>query len=704
MALVIGQIVGGHYQIIRALGSGGFGQTYLAKDQYLPGTPACVVKQLKPQATDPNTLQIARRLFETEAKVLYQLGNHDQIPRLFAYFEENQEFYLVQEFVEGHNLSQELPLGTQLSEAEVSTLLQDILEILIFVHQQNVIHRDINPHNLIRRQKDGKLVLIDFGAVKQVSTQLLQPGGQNPYTVAIGTPGFLSSEQANGSPKLSSDIYAVGMIGIQALTGVFPHQFAKDPDTDEIIWQNQAQVSPEFAKVLDKMVRYDFRQRYHSAEETLQALKSLTQLSSATLALQTVPASKPPVAGKKPTKVRSKPWKILILLFLIGVGITAGVSIVNTLNFASATDLYKQGETFLDLKRYQEALTAYKKALKIRPDYLEAWAGQGDALFHLKQSKEALDAYDKAIQIQPDYLEAWRGRGYALTQLQRFEEAVDSFNKALEIQSEDPESWKGQGDVLISLKRYEEAVKSYDQAVKFQSKDEQAWYKRGWALHNLQKYTDAVSSFDKALELKSDYAQAWYHRGNSLINQERYQEATESYDKVVQFQPEFYQAWHSKGNTLLKLQQYKEAIAAYDQVIKNKSDFYEAWYNKGWALHQLQRYEEAVNAYDRVLQIKRNDYLAAYNRGNALYSLKRYEKAITSYQRAVQIKPEHYESWYSLGNTLVNLKRYSEAIAAYDKAIQYKPDYQKAIESRKQAQEAQLKSDPVQSQDEKNSN
>src|SRR6476469_8154976 len=138
MNQIIGQTLGGHYQITSHLGGGGFGQTYLAKDQYLPGNPLCVVKQLKPQATDPFTLQTARRLFDTEAKILYQLGTHDQIPRLFAYFEENKEFYLVQEFIEGHDLSQELTpaiIGGQLSEGEVICLLQDVLEILEFVHQ-----------------------------------------------------------------------------------------------------------------------------------------------------------------------------------------------------------------------------------------------------------------------------------------------------------------------------------------------------------------------------------------------------------------------------------------------------------------------------------------------------------------------------------------------------------------------------------------
>jgi serine/threonine protein kinase len=284
MNLGLGQTIGGRYEILTQLGQGGFGKTFIAQDRHLPGNHQCVVKQLKPQATDPSSLETARRLFDTEAKVLYQLGSHEQIPQLFAYFEENQEFYLVQELIAGDDLSKELTPGKQLSEDQVISLLSNILEILEFVHQHNVIHRDINPRNLIRRQQDGKLVLIDFGAVKQVSTQVIK-GGKTSYTIAIGTPGYRPSEQANGYPRLSSDIYAVGMVGIQALTGILPEQLPTNPDTCEISWQDQVSVSPELAKILDKMVRYDFRERYSSATSALQALTDLTEAPNTTRAL-----------------------------------------------------------------------------------------------------------------------------------------------------------------------------------------------------------------------------------------------------------------------------------------------------------------------------------------------------------------------------------------------------------------------------------
>lgn len=266
---MLGTTLRGRYEIIRLLGKGGFAETYLAKDKDLPGNPCCVVKRLKPQFTNPFALQTARRLFEQEAQVLYQLGNHEQIPRLLAHFQENQDFYLVQDCIEGNVLSQELKTGRKWSEEEVINFLEDLLNILKYVHQQNVIHRDIKPANLIRRSQDGKLVLIDFGAVKQISALAANLEGK---TIAIGTPGYMPCEQNSGHPQFNSDIYALGIIAIQALTGISPDQLPRHPNTSEILWKSLVKIDPRLVSILDKMVRYDFRERYQSVSQVLQAL------------------------------------------------------------------------------------------------------------------------------------------------------------------------------------------------------------------------------------------------------------------------------------------------------------------------------------------------------------------------------------------------------------------------------------------------
>ncbi len=278
------------YKIIQPLGSGGFGKTYLAEDLDIPINPKlkCVVKHLKPENQDEALLKIAKGLFNREAEILYRLDKiHSQVPKLFAHFEENGEFYLVQEFIDGHDLSKEIIAGQPWCEAEVKKLLRDVLEVLAVIHQQNIIHRDIKPQNIMRRQ-DGKIVLIDFGAVKEIKCLETNTQGQATSNILIGTNGYMPNEQANGRPKLCSDVYAVGMLGIQALTGILPRDLPEDPVTGEIIWRDRANVSDRFAEVLTTMVRSHFSQRYQTAAE---ALEALTQL--------------PPPPSPKPNRWRS---------------------------------------------------------------------------------------------------------------------------------------------------------------------------------------------------------------------------------------------------------------------------------------------------------------------------------------------------------------------------------------------------------------
>ncbi|MDZ7962206.1 MAG: CHASE2 domain-containing serine/threonine-protein kinase [Aulosira sp. DedQUE10] len=269
-------LLGKRYQISKILGSGGFGCSYLAYDTQRPGNPSCVVKQLMPARRDTKFLEVARRLFKTEAEILEALGRHQQIPELLAYFEENEEFYLVEEYIPGHTLHEELPpvQGVK-NESIVIDMLKGVLEVLEFVHEHRVIHRDIKPTNIIRSADDHRLVLIDFGAVK-----LMQPPNSEQTelaTVAIGTRGYAPSEQFAGHPRLCSDIYALGMIAIQALTGIQPQELHPDPETGNIIWRSHAQVSEELAEILDKMVRYHFSDRYQSAIAVLEDLKSIVK-------------------------------------------------------------------------------------------------------------------------------------------------------------------------------------------------------------------------------------------------------------------------------------------------------------------------------------------------------------------------------------------------------------------------------------------
>jgi serine/threonine protein kinase len=305
------------YKLLNLIGSGGMSQAFLAEDTQRPSNPQCVVKRLRPLSQDPKLLAIARTLFQREAEVLEHLGEHDRIPRLLAHFEENQEFYLVEEFVDGHTLETELKPGQPWSEAKVIEFLLEILPILEFIHSQNVIHRDIKPDNIIRRDRDGCLVLIDFGAVRQVQADLT---ASNPALAAtiVGTFGYMPTEQAYGHPRLNSDLYALGMICIQAITGLTLSQLQVDHRTGEFHWPEVVPVS-RLTAVLSAMVRNLSKDRYPNATEALKAVKDLQTQLRPSPATQLQPSA--PEAQSAKNRGLRRP------LSLLGVGMAAALGV-----------------------------------------------------------------------------------------------------------------------------------------------------------------------------------------------------------------------------------------------------------------------------------------------------------------------------------------------------------------------------------------
>ncbi|WP_035992128.1 serine/threonine-protein kinase [Leptolyngbya sp. KIOST-1] len=258
----------GRYRMIRALGRGGFGATFLARDEMLPGKPPCVIKQLRPSAEAPHILDMARDLFKREAKILGMIGNHPQLPRLLDYFESGQEFFLVQEYINGFTLQQEVKRGGPFTEAGVKQFLSEILAMVQYVHDNHVIHRDIKPANIIRRDQDKKLVLIDFGAVKdKVNPLQAANSDQTALTAyAIGTPGYAPPEQMAMRPVYASDIYALGVTCIYLLSGKAPKDLNYDPHTGELLWREHVHISDHFAGVLQKMLEISVKHRYQSVE------------------------------------------------------------------------------------------------------------------------------------------------------------------------------------------------------------------------------------------------------------------------------------------------------------------------------------------------------------------------------------------------------------------------------------------------------
>ncbi|MEY2983785.1 MAG: serine/threonine kinase [Cyanobacteriota bacterium] len=315
---MVTSLLNNRYQIIETLGRGGFGETFLAKDTHMPSTRPCVIKHLKPVLESSDLPPWLRERFQREATTLEALGEaHAQIPNLYAYFSEGDDFYLVQEWVSGLTLTQAQAKRGRFSSTAVEELLLGILPVLDFIHQRRIIHRDIKPDNIILRERDDLPILIDFGVIKEAMGTLVNPDGRSAYSVALGTPGYMAPEQAAGRPVFSSDLYSLGLTAIFLLTGKSPQYLKNDSRTGEILWQSEAPyVSPSLVTVINQAIRYHPRERFKSALEMRQALlgpvqqsKPVTAQSSPAVGLPLSQHTEPTLmVGGNPRQSREPGW------------------------------------------------------------------------------------------------------------------------------------------------------------------------------------------------------------------------------------------------------------------------------------------------------------------------------------------------------------------------------------------------------------
>jgi len=487
------------YIIKEYLGSGRFGNTYLAENRKSRQTYPCVIKQLKLE--NYNDLAIEKIKYEVAALTL--LGSHNRIPKLRDSFEASGEnyisdqsaFYLVQEHIEGEDIRQELSQKSW-SKDQVIDFLKQLLEILKFIHSNNVIHCDIKPSNIIRRS-DGNFVLIDFGSVKKAVSFSENVSHSSSSTQSVGTKHYMSPEQAQGNKQIgfNSDIYALGITAIQALTGKEPNQLGEwDSLTGKYNWSDNIQVDKKLVKILDKMVDVDpVERRYKSAQEVLNDLGKLD--------------------GKNifdfQSLIKRKFWM---------AGIIFGAIVLSMLSWSILVDL--------NLKKN------YKQGFKLQQD-AEKLKRRGYAQEANETYIQALQYYNRAIEIDSKNPETWINKGYIYSQLGKPKDSQDSCKNALNT-AINPENSVIQAEayncIAVSFqqqKDYEKATENHNQArAKYQEVYEE--YSR-----NSSNTREILLLYAKALFNQSDTFLKWgssiEEKGNNLVNnqaaQKKYQEA-----------------------------------------------------------------------------------------------------------------------------------------------------------------------------------
>jgi len=332
------------------------------------------------------------------------------------------------------------------------------------------------------------------------------------------------------------------------------------------------------------------------------------------------------------------------------------------------------GLALAGLRRFDEAIECYDRALLLRPSYTEAQFNRSVAIQTLGRFSEALESYECVLKISPGHAPALCNRGLVLEQLGRLDDAAESYHRALVARPDFVEALSNRGNVLSRLGRFAEAIVNYDRALAASSDLAEVHYNRGNALVALGQSLEAIEAYDCAIIAKPDYAEALCNRGVALAALGRNDEALASYDRALALAPDFSEAMSNRGNVLKALGRLNDALESYDRALIARPDDAQALFNRGVVLHDLKLFEQALASYDRVLAARRDHADALSNRGDALRELGLLEDAVASYDRALGVRPDSAEVLSDRANVLKTLRRFDDALANYDDALRLSPD------------------------------
>jgi tetratricopeptide (TPR) repeat protein len=639
-------LLDGHYRILKVLNDGEKGKTYLVEDVNLPSSQF-IVNQLCPPSSNAQTLTILHRVFASKAATLEKLGQeHDQIQKIIAYFEENEEFYIVQEFISGNPLTDEIIQGKTLKQDQVINCLLEILEVLVIVHSYGVIHRDIKPANIIRRESDKKLVLVNFGIFNEAITN------------TVDNLEYMPIEQVNGNVKYNSDIYALGIVAIAALRGLSAKEIShlrnqKNQITGEIIWRNNnLKINRKLAKIINRMVRFDHRKRYQYATEVLNDLKKITNVEQ--------------------DRQKQDHQKLLVVMTAIAGCITLSVGAWFLQSPKPATDaekkLYQDGVNKYDAGNYEGAIEDLNQAIELNPQSALAYNRRGDAYYRLGDYEQAQADSSQAILLNPQDANAYFDRGFAFSELGKYKEAIADYTQAIKLNSEDAYAYYGRGLAHVELKDNKGAMADFSKAIALKPQYTEAYLQRGILHRRLRQRLEAIQDFDQVIKMNPSDAKAYYQRGlTQSINKQQYA-AIKDYTNAININPKYIEAYLNRGDVYSDLGDNLEATEDYNTILQIDPKFIAAYIHRGMHRFSFGDYKGAIEDYTAALKLDPNNIVAYNNRGNAYLELGNKKAANQDYSRAIAINANNALAYYNRGVIRTKQKNKQGAIGDFKKA------------------------------------
>lgn len=646
LSSIMSNIILERYRIIELL-SGSLGsRSYLSEDTSQSNFNQYVVKQFLPPSKDPTLLRITHNVLETEVKPLDILTQKDdRIQNLITFFEKNKNFYLVRKYIVGQPLNKEIVSGKTLNSEQVINLLLEILEILVFIHSRGIVHRNLKPANIIRRESDSKLVLTDFGAPQEAVSNV------------VASSEYMPIEQIHNNPQPNSDIYTLGIIAIEALTGLPAREITnqknqKNADVEKIIWYPRSyKINPKLAKIIDKMVHLNYQNRYQSAKEVLEDLQAINQ----------------PKFNPVYQKLSKNPKLIAGIGSFIIIG-AVGWLIYAPKNLNYARQLYQQGITNYKKAEYKQAIKLLSQAIRINPEYSSAYNSRGDAYYRLGDYEKSQQDSSAAIRNNPNDANAYYDRGFSLYFLGEYNGAIIDYNQAIKLNPDNANAYYGRGLARYEIKENQKAITDLNQAIAINPKFASAYFQRGIIHREIKEKLEAIKDFEKAIEINPKYIEAYYERGKTRYALNEKPAAKKDFTKVIELDSKYVDAYIARADVYNDLGYPKQAYEDYEKAIEMNPEDAKAYIHRGKYRFKMKDVEGAIENYNQAIKLDSTQATAYNNRGNAYLELGKWKQAMADYSKAIELNPEYAQAYYNRGLLRTDLGKVPGAIEDFQAA------------------------------------
>ncbi|MGD1804670.1 tetratricopeptide repeat protein [Dapis sp. BLCC M126] len=691
---MIGQIVDKRYCFIQPISLTILGQTYLAADTHRPGSPQCVVREIQLGNFNSENREIILSLFQEKVEKIYSLSTHEGLPNLLAYFEENNNIYLVEDYIVGISITEELARDKPLLEGEVINILKEVLEVLVLIHSQGETHGKIKPGNLVRRILDGKLFLINFGLEREI--QRILELNQEPLISENhsqhNSDSLLYIPLDKNQEKLDkkNDIYALGIIAIQALTGLSPQDLLKQKQTNntpgiEVPWQNLQVCSLALSDIIDKMVNSQSEEGYESPTEVLAELSKISVSVHNEILLQpetvTTKLEVREIQSAPPQPRHSKKNILIAGSAFITI---AGVAIAlwQYQPIAEAQVLYKEGQELAKQGKQEAAIANYTEALKLNSKNASIYYQRGNSYYFQRAYEKAIKDYTAAIKIKANYNDAYYQRGLIYYELDNNEKAITDLTQTLRINPNYAKAYNKRGQIYYEIGDYKNAIQDYSQSMRLNPKDSNTYINRGTARGTIGDRGGAISDYTQAIKINPNDVQAYHHRGKSHLEIADYQSAIVDYDRVLELKPDDTDAYTNRCSAYLNLANHQAAISDCNQAIEINPQNDLAYNHRCIAYFNLGKHQRATEDCSIAIGIDNENAKAYINRGLAQFANGYLQAAIEDFTTAIKINSQDSLAYNHRGILFSEIGNYNQAIEDFSQAIKLNPSNAKAYYNR----------------------